>query len=112
MGWTIALHPCPTQTHLARSPESATGDGSSCCGRGGSILGEVVGAEECARDASVKLGVAVVGAVEHGKLEASGVVERQVELAVLGPICDDCAGTNIGLESVKTEGDDGLVGAE
>lgn len=97
---------------LAGSPKSTTRNGSSRGGRGGGILGEVVGAQERARDAGVKLGVAVVGAVEHGELEATGVVERQVELAVLGAVGDNSSWADVGLEGIEAEGDDGLVGAE
>lgn len=54
----------------------------------------------------------MVGAVEHGELEAPGVVESQVELAILGAVSYDGAGADVGLEGVEAEGDDGLVRAE
>lgn len=59
---------------LAVSPDSAARDGRLRGGGGRSILAEVVGAEEGARDALVELRVAVVRALDSGELEARGVL--------------------------------------
>lgn len=62
--------------HLAIGPDAAAGDRGLSRRRGLRVLAEVVGAVEVAGDASVQLGIAVVGAVEHGELEAAGVLKR------------------------------------
>jgi hypothetical protein len=52
----------------------------------------------------------VVGRVHNSILEAAGVLQLQVELAVLGVIRLRRSGTDVGLELVEAVGDDGLVG--
>ena len=61
--------------HIALLPDTAAADGS--LGRGGSnrILAEEVGAEEGASCALLKEGIAVVGALDHRELEATGVLQ-------------------------------------
>jgi hypothetical protein len=70
------------------------------------FLGEVVGGEESAGDAGVETGEAVVGGVDNGILEATRVLQVQVELAVLGVVGGLSARANVGLELVETVGDD------
>lgn len=48
----------------------------------------------------------MVGRLDDGELESSGVLEVQVELAVLGLVRRPGARSGVDLESVKTEGDD------
>jgi hypothetical protein len=48
----------------------------------------------------------VVRAVDDGELEAARVLEVQVQLAVLGLVGRVVAGSDVGLETVETEGDD------
>lgn len=59
---------------LALLPDAAARDGRLRGRRGRSVLAEVVGAVEVAGDASLELGVAVVGALQDGELEAAGVL--------------------------------------
>jgi hypothetical protein len=91
---------------LAVGPDAAARDGGLGRGGGGRALAEVVGAIEGARDARVQLRVAVVGAVDHGELEPTRVLEVQVELAVLGLLGRVVAGADVGLELVEAKGDD------
>jgi hypothetical protein len=74
-----------------------------------SVLGEEVGGDEGALHALVEAGPAVVGSVNDGILEATGVLEVQVESAVLGLVGTRVAGTNEGLELIETIGDDLLT---
>lgn len=91
---------------LALLPDAASGDGGlRCRGRTG-VLAEVVGGVEGSGDAGVELSIAVVGAVNDGELEATGVLEVQVELAVLGPVGGVVVGSDVRLEAIETEGDD------
>ena len=91
---------------LALGPDAASADGG--LGRGGVAgrLAEVVGRVEGAGHAALELSVAVVRAVDDGELEAAGVLEVQVELAVLGLLGRVVAGSDVGLEAVEAEGND------
>lgn len=91
---------------LALLPDAASRDGGLCRRGRRSVLAEVVGGIESSGDAGVELGVAVVGAIDNGELEATGVLEVQVELAVLGPLCGVVVGSNVSLEAVETKGND------
>jgi hypothetical protein len=71
-----------------------------------SILREVVGGDEAAGDALVETSPAVVGSVDNGVLEATGVLEVQVELAVLAAVCGNGAGADVCLEGIKAISDD------
>lgn len=90
---------------LAVGPDAAARDRGPGRGGGAGVLGEVVGAVEGARDTSVQLRVAVVGAVDDGELEAARVAEVQVELAVLGLGGGVVTGADVGLELVEAERD-------
>lgn len=72
----------------------------------GSILGEVVGRDEASGDTGIKTGETVVGSIYDGVLEATGILQVQVELAVLGVVGGLGAGTNVCLELVETVGND------
>lgn len=81
---------------LAIRPDTAAGDGGlSGAGLGG-VRAEVVLAVEGARDASLELGVSVVGAVDDCEGVAGGVAERQVDLLFLLSAtrqwCNVCSG--------------------
>lgn len=91
---------------LAIGPDAATGDGGLGGGGVAGRLAEVVGRVESASDTGVELGVAVVRAVDDGELEATGVLEVQVELAVLGLVGRVEAGSDVSLELIEAEGDD------
>lgn len=91
---------------LALGPDAASADGGLGGGRVAGRLAEVVGRVEGARHARVELGVAVVRAVDDGELEAAGVLEVQVELAVLGLLGRVVAGSDVSLEAVEAECDD------
>ena len=91
---------------LALGPDTAPGDGGlGGCGVSGG-LGEVVGRVEGACHAGLELRVAVVGAVHHGELEPTRVLEVQVQLAVLGLLGRVVTGSDVGLELVEAKGDD------
>lgn len=68
---------------LASGPEPAAGDGGLRGAGVGGVRAEVVLAEEGARDARLKLGVAVVGAVDDGERVSGWVAEGQVDLLFL-----------------------------
>jgi len=70
--------------HLAVGPDAAARDGRLGGGGRLRVLAEVVGAVEVARHALVELGVAVVGALEDGELEAAGVLLVCQSLLSLG----------------------------
>lgn len=69
--------------HLAVGPDAAARDGRLGGGGRLGVLAEVVGAVEVASHALVELGVAVVGALEDGELEAAGVLFCAVSVIVL-----------------------------
>lgn len=69
--------------HLAVGPDAAARDGRLGGGGRLRVLAEVVGAVEVASHALVELGVAVVGALEDGELEAAGVLFCAVSVIVL-----------------------------
>jgi hypothetical protein len=48
----------------------------------------------------------VVDAAEDGELVTTGVLEVQVELAVLVAVCAGVSRADVGLEAIKAEGDD------
>jgi hypothetical protein len=73
------------------------------------VLREVVGRDEVSCHAVVKPRVAVVGGVHDGVLEAAGVNEVQVELAVLGLVGGVGAGADVRLELIEAVGNDLLV---
>lgn len=75
------------------------------------ILREVIRAVKRSRDARIHLHVAVVGAVNERVLEPAWIVERQVQLAVLGVVRHGGARADVGLEGVEAESHEGLVGA-
>lgn len=91
---------------LAAGPDAATLDRGLGGGGARRALGEEVGAEEGARNAGLEVGVAVVGAVDDGELEAARVLEAQVQRAVLGLLLGVVAGPDVGLEAVEAEGND------
>lgn len=76
----------------------------------GSILREEVGGQESSSDALIQASKAVVGSLDDGVLEATGVLKVQVDSAVLGAVCGGGARTNVGLECIEAVGDDSLVG--
>lgn len=51
----------------------------------------------------------MVGGVDDGVLESAGVLETEVDLALLGFVGLCCGGADVGLEGVEAEGYD-LVG--
>ena len=57
-----------------------------------SVLREVVGRDEGPGYAFIEARPAVVGGVYHGVLEAAGVLQVQVELAVLAAVCGEVIG--------------------
>ena len=71
-----------------------------------SVLGEVVRGDEVTGHALVQTSPAVVGRVDNGVLETAGVLEVQVELAVLGAVCGGGAGADVGLELIEAVGND------
>jgi len=89
---------------LAGSQAPASREGGAGGGGLRRRLGEEVGGEESTGDAGVELDIAVVGRLEDGKGEATGVLETQVDLAVLGPVRHDGAGPNVGLEPIEAKG--------
>lgn len=97
---------------LSLGPDASTGDGGLRRRGRRSVLREVVCRVEGAGDALVELSVAVVGALDDRELESTGVLEVQVELAVLGPLGRVEAGADISLEAVKAKGDDLFFGRE
>lgn len=98
--------------NLARGPDTAALDRRlRRRGRRG-VLAEVVGAIKGSSNTLVELSVAVVCAVDDRELEAAGVLEVQVQLAVLGLLSRADTRSNVGLELVKAESDDSLVGRD
>lgn len=97
---------------LAGLPGGATLDG--CLGSGGrrGVLAEVVRAVEGAGHALLELRIAVVRALDDGELEATGVPEVQVQLAVLGLESRAHIGSDVGLEPIEAECDDRLIGRD
>jgi hypothetical protein len=94
---------------LAGLPNAATVDADTSSGGGSSILTEVVGTEEVTLGALLEDGIAVIGGLKDGELEAAGVAEVEVQLAVLGALVEGHARTNVGLEGVEAKGDDSAV---
>jgi len=92
--------------HLTLGPDAAARDGRLRRGGGRGVLAEVVRAVEGARDARLELCVAVVCALDNGKLVATGISEVQMQLAVLSPHRGADVWPDICLESVKAKGDD------
>lgn len=87
---------------------------TSNCGHAGGrslagILREVVGGNEVTSDTLIETSISVVGGVNNGVLKASGILEVQVELAVLAAVRDGSSGANIGLELIKSISNHGLV---
>lgn len=72
-------------------------------------MGEVVGGEEGTGDAGVETSETVVGGVDNGILEAAGILQVQVKLAVLGVVRGLGAGADVGLEGIETIGDDLVI---
>ncbi len=70
------------------------------------VLREVVSRVKGTGHASLQLGVAVVRRLDDGELEAAGILEVQVKLAVLGLVRRHGAGTGVELEGIETECDD------
>lgn len=87
-------------------PDAAADDRGRCCRGGRSVLAEEVGAGELAGDALVELCPAVVDAAEDGELVATGVLEVQVQLAVLVAVGAGVSRADVGLEAIKAKGDD------
>jgi hypothetical protein len=77
-----------------------------------SLAGEVVGRLEGTSDALLDGGVTAVVCAEDRVLEASGVPDVDVELAVLALLSDRDARADRGDVRVEDDGDKGLVGAE
>lgn len=71
-----------------------------------SILGEVVGRDEAPSHTVIQTRPAVVGGIDNGVLEAAGVLEVQVELAVLGLLRRGDAGANVRLELIEAISND------
>jgi hypothetical protein len=71
-----------------------------------SVLGEVVGRDEAAGDTLVETSPSVVGGVDNGVLEAAGIGEVQVKLAVLAFVCSTGARANVGLECIESISND------
>ena len=95
--------------------EVVGGDGTLPGGAGGglsSLSGEVVGVLLGTGDALVESGVSTVVGAEDGVLEATRVLDVQVELAVLAALGDGDAGADRGDVLVEYEGHDRLVGAD
>ena len=74
--------------------------------RGARVLREEIRREKIARHARVQLGVPVVRRLDHGELKATGVLEVQVDLAVLAAVRLRRAGPNVRLETVEAKGND------
>lgn len=91
-GATFALHIVRRGDHillgvdLPGSPEAAASDGGLGSAGVGGVRAEVVLAEEGAGDASIELGVAVVGAVDDCEGVAGWVAECQVDLLVVSSV--------------------------
>lgn len=91
-GSTFALHVVRRGDHillgvdLAGSPEATATDGGLGGAGIGGVRAEVVLAEEGASDASVELGVSVVGAVDDCEGVASWVAECEVNLLVVSSV--------------------------
>ena len=92
--------------------EVVAGEGSLPCGAGAglsSLSGEVVDGLLGAGDALIESGVSTVVGGEDGVLEAAGVLEVQVKLAILAALGDGDTGTDGGDVLVEDEGHDGAV---
>jgi hypothetical protein len=73
---------------------------------GAGVLGEVVRGDEAACHALVEACPAVVGRVHNGVLEAAGVLEVQVQLAVLGLVGRGDTGADVRLELIEAVSND------
>lgn len=67
---------------------------------------EEVDGRKRARDARVELGVAVVGAGNHGEGVPGRVLEREEDVAAFAVVCEGGARAGVGLEVVETKSDD------
>jgi hypothetical protein len=70
------------------------------------VLREVVRRDEAPSHTCVEARPPVVSRVHDGVLEAARVLEVEVELAVLGAVGGDGAGTGVGLELIEAVSDD------
>lgn len=77
--------------------------GVGYCGTYGlaSVLGEVVSSDEATSHALVETSPAVVSSVDNSVLEATGVDEVEVQLAVLGLVGSGEAGADVRLELIE-----------
>lgn len=103
------LHAILLGVHLAQREFTAASGRHARCLRLTRILREVVRRDEVARHAFVESCVPVVGSVDYGVLEATWVLEVEVDLAVLAAVCGRGAGPDVCLECIETVGDDLFV---
>lgn len=82
------------------------GEGSGISYRGARVLREEIRREKGARHARVQLGVPVVRRLDDGVLEAAGVLEVEVDLAVLAAVRLRRARSDVGLKTIEAESDD------
>lgn len=99
-------HRVPLRVDLALGPQPAALDAGARGARRPGVLGEVVRGEKVALDAALEEGEAVIDGVDDGEREALWVLERHVELAVLGAVHDGGAGADVRLEAIETDGYD------
>ena len=99
-------HGVALRVHLAFGPNAAALDLGARGARGPRVAREEVRREEGARDALLEKCEAVVRRVNDGEGEARGVLEDDVQLAVLGAVHDGGAGADVGLEAVEADGED------
>ena len=74
--------------------------------------GEVVGALDLAGDALVEVGVATVIGSEDGVLEATGIQQIEVDLAVLAVLSNGDGGAERGDVGIEDQGDGGGIGRD
>lgn len=72
-----------------------------CC-----ILREKVGGVKGTRHSLVELSIPVIGRLNDGELESAGVLQIQVQLAVLGLVRSSEAWANVCLETIETKSND------
>jgi hypothetical protein len=100
------LHTILLRVHLAVEQRAAA---NSCHARGlrlAGVLAEVVGRDEVSGYAFVEARPPVVGCVYDGVLETAGVLEVEVQLAVLGAVGGGGAWADVCLELVEAVSDD------